>query len=491
MGPARVGSFYSYRGYSTLRRVGSIVEADPRRNAPAGAPSAVSGCLLALLASLVVGCAAVTVPAGDDAPERSVGPSQASSSPDEPETVEEAVEDVVAHSGRIIGGPADVEVDLATAFPKPDSILPGAIPKGWFDWKRKVLEEYGVALAVGYQMGYQHISESRTGTHHGLQSWLQIEAGWTALNRDEDFEGSLIVSFDWRTNLSGSPLTALGPVDAGSLWPTDVGFLDLGPSFPIFYWEQWFTKDRFVLRVGKQIAAQAYDFFRFKDGRTAFSGGLFTQHPSIPSPPFGQAVSFKWWPIDGSPLYVFGTLNDMNGDPDRVGFDTFFELHQFFYGVEIGYFWKRGQTDFDHVHLDIFYADERTARTGPGSPNEAGGGFKLLGSKQWGQVVGFGSYTYNTAEGGGFGFTFARHTATAGVAYLKPVGVRGEIGFGATWADPINGDLRDQYGGELYWKMLLTPDLWITPGMQVIVNPSFNPDVDTIFVAQFKFRLFF
>jgi len=438
------------------------------------------GCLLALLASLVVGCT-VTIPVADDEPERPVGGT---------ETVEEAVEQVTAHAGRIIGGPTDVEVDLATAFPKSDSILPGTIPKSWFDWKKKIQEDYGIALAVGYQMGYQHIYESLTDTNHGLHSWLQVELGWTPLNRDQDFEGSLIVSFDWRTTLSGSQPALLGVIGGGSLWPTDFAFLDLGPSFPIFYWEQWFTKDRFVLRVGKQIAAQAYDFFRFKDGRTSFSNSPLTAHPSIPSPPFGQAVSFKWWPVEGSSLYLFATLNDMNGDPDSVGFDTFFELHQFFYGLEIGYFWKRSPTDFDHVHLDIFYADEKDTQS-PGFPNEAGGGFKLLGSKQWGKVVGFGSYTYNTAEGGGFGVTFARHTATAGAAYLKPLGVRGEIGFGAIWMRPINDNLRDQYGGELYWKMLLTPDLWITPGMQLILDPSFNPDADAIFVAQFKFRLFF
>ena len=87
----------------------------------------------------------------------------------------------------------------------------------------------------------------------------------------------------------------------------------------------------------------------------------------------------------------------------------------------------------------------------------------------------------------------------AGVAYLKPLGIRGEAALGATWARPIqdfdsglplfNG-LRDQYGIETYWKILLTPDLWITPGVQLLIDPSFNPEEDLVGIATFKFRLF-
>ena len=120
-----------------------------------------------------------------------------------------------------------------------------------------------------------------------------------------------------------------------------------------------------------------------------------------------------------------------------------------------------------------------------------------MGSKQVRRLVGFGSYTFNTAEGGGMSSTFARHTVTAGLAALKPVGIRGEIGVGLSWMEahedvslPI-GDLRNQTGGEVYWKLLLTPDLWVTPGLQFIWNPAFNPDATFVAVPQLKFRLFF
>ena len=188
----------------------------------------------------------------------------------------------------------------------------------------------------------------------------------------------------------------------------------------------------------------------------------------------------------------------MNGDPEKFGLDTFFQDRQYFYGLEVGYYWKRNfPADFDHVHLDVFYADERNEPLVPGFPNKAGGGFKLMGSKQRGRLVGFGSYTFNTAEGGGFSSTFARHTVTGGLALLKPAGIRGELGVGLSWMEALEdvttpiGGLRNQTGGEVYWKLLLLPDFWITPGFQFIWNPAFNPDTDFVAAPQLKFRLFF
>jgi carbohydrate-selective porin OprB len=86
---------------------------------------------------------------------------------------------------------------------------------------------------------------------------------------------------------------------------------------------------------------------------------------------------------------------------------------------------------------------------------------------------------------------------TAGGAFLKPLGVRGELGLGFVWMqpgpNPLLGtpDPRDQYGLETYWKLLVTPDLWVTPGVQFIINPSRNFSTDFVAIPQLKFRLFF
>jgi hypothetical protein len=37
----------------------------------------------------------------------------------------------------------------------------------------------------------------------------------------------------------------------------------------------------------------------------------------------------------------------------------------------------------------------------------------------------------------------------------------------------------------------LNPDLWISPGVKLIWEPSFNPSTDFLTIPQIKFRIFF
>ena len=118
-------------------------------------------------------------------------------------------------------------------------------------------------------------------------------------------------------------------------------------------------------------------------------------------------------------------------------------------------------------------------------------GFKLSGTKQWGRFVAFGDYAYNTAEGGGLGITTDRQAVSAGAAHVHPLGVKGEIALGLSRGDPIDDGLRTQSGVELYWKILVTPNLWLTPGLQHVVDPTYNPETDRFSIAHLKFSLFF
>jgi len=190
-------------------------------------------------------------------------------------------------------------------------------------------------------------------------------------------------------------------------------------------------------------------------------------------------------------------VNDINGDPNARGLDwSTFGRGEYFYGTEIGYFWRRANDEFDHLHLDLFYADQRSTRNPDTLPNEAGGGFRIYGERQIGRYVGFGGYTYNTAEGGGITATYAQQVATVGLAYLNPLNVRGEVALGLMWSQPIKdifpgSGQRDQYGPEIYWRLLVTPSITVTPGLSVVFDPSFNPAKDVIVIPSIKFRAAF
>ena len=288
---------------------------------------------------------------------------------------------------------------------------------------------------------------------------------------------------------------SFGTPEVGSL-TTNVEFTSWYFAIENLYWEQWLKSEQheFMLRVGNQVVTTLLNPFRFKDSRVSFTAGPWAFHTTVPYPTFGFGTGFKWWPQKESGLYFAGSLNDMNGDPNLQGFDwSTVERGEFFYGFEIGYDRKRSKDDYDHIHLLVFYADERSTRSPDTLPNKAGGGFRIHGERQWDRWVGFAGYTYNTAEGGGVTGTFANHVATLGAAYLNPAGVKGEAAASLLYMNPIeeifDGPVRDQYGFEAYWRILLTQNIWISPGIHLISNPALNQEEDFIAIPHLKFRI--
>jgi Carbohydrate-selective porin, OprB family len=407
------------------------------------------------------------------------------------------------HDEDVIEMPGDVEEDVNTSFGQPGAIFPRFQLPGraaYEQFKLDTYEKIGLRFGVNYQQLWQYSTATLPGATYNtaLGGWAAVEAIWTPVDRGGDYEGSLVLRLGWRGPLGDNTAPAsFGVPQLGSLW-SNYEFTDWGGGMKVedLFWEQWLTR-RLRLRVGNQIPTAVYNFSRFKDARVSFSASPFAFQETIPYPTFGLGMSARWLPIEGSQLYVDATLNDMNGDPNAEGLNwSTFGKGQYFYGAEVGYRWRRANGEFDHLHLDLFYASKRSTRMPNVLPNEAGGGFRVYGEKQFGNIVALGGYTYNTAEGGGITGTYAQQVLTGGVAFLNPVNVRGEIGLGGMWSQPIKNVFpgsgqRDQTGIETYWRILLTPNMTVTPGIQFIFNPSFNPTVDNMVVPSIKFRVVF
>lgn len=382
------------------------------------------------------------------------------------------------------------ERDINQSIPQPGYVIASLAPKRYTDFKDNIYDNTGIKLGLSYQTLYQITSESTTETNSAWGGWFLFELSWDAFNKGKDYQGKFIFSLDDRhiINESNNTAPAFFRLDHGSLWATDGAFLKWNLYPATILWEQTFIKDRFEMRVGQFGALTVLDFFRYADPRTSFSSTqLGGPVALIPVSPPGLGMSFKWWPIDGSELYISGMFNDINAKAGEVDWSGLFELGEIFTGMEIGYNNFRSRTDFDHAHLTLWYGDKLSSRP---YPTSSGWGFKVHGSKQLKKVVTFGNYAYNTSSGGGFNYTNTRHAINLGLAYNKILNLQGELALAASWAEPLDGTLRSQSGIETYWKLLLGSDLWVTPGVQLIWNPTFNTSTDFLSIVQIKSRLF-
>ena len=386
---------------------------------------------------------------------------------------------------------------LEEIVPQPGAIFPYGIPQSWFDFKDDVYDKYGLKFGFSYQMLGQKASATLQNATYdtAVGDWWGFLTKWTLLNRGSENEGTLVFSMFERAAVGDNQVPAVFPVDTGSL-AGNVGFTSWEFQIENLYWQQNFatSKSKGEIRIGNQVVTTLLNPFRFKDERVSFTTGPWTFNPTIPWPTFGFGAGFKLWPDKNSGLYVSGSINDMNSDPAITGFDwSTLEEGQFFYGLEIGSNRVRAKEDYDHWHLLAFYADERSSRSPDTLANKAGGGFRLAGDKQWDRLVGFAAYTYNTAQGGGVTGSIADHVVTAGGAYLNPFGIRGEAAASLLYMSPIEeifeDPVRDEYGIETYWRMSLSNNIWITPGIRLVFNPALNQEHDFIAIPHFKFRI--
>ena len=402
--------------------------------------------------------------------------------------------------------PTNVDFDLNQSFPQPGAIWKTSLPEGWFDWKRDLYKDRGIKLGFSYQSLYQTTSDAVLDEDTFWGGWALVEFKWDAINRGQDFEGGLVAALDWRHTIGDNGEPAFSLTASGSAWANDVPHISWDPWLAALYWEQKLRKeDNFVFRVGTQNAGAFIDFSRYKDPRVSFTGGPNTAGvDTLPLPAPGFGVSFRWNSDDPSEYYVAGTINDVNGDPQDAGLANWDTVDEgdFFYALELGKNWRRGVGDFDHLHVLFSYADDRSIPLlpVPDLPQEGGFGFKISGEKQWGTLVAFGSYGYNEAKGGPIAWTLMKQVVRGGLAFNRPLNINGEVGLGATWGQPLKGvpliaapqndPLKDQYGLEMYWRMLVTNDLWVTPGIQIIWNPAYNSNTDAVVLPGLKFRFF-
>lgn len=402
---------------------------------------------------------------------------------------QEGSDDYLLHQ-RNFGTNVDAVTRIDKSLPKTGSLLRLRFPERLSQFKMGLNRKYGLKVGISYQSLYQKASDSLTDTDSAWGGWFLAQAAWDAVRRGRDWQGKLVLALDGRHVIDPSSNTAPGlfHLDTGSLWPTDGAFFDWDIYPSVFFWEQWGTMDRFAFRVGQLAGLSTLDPTRFDEPRSSFTTSMVASPVSIiPVGPPGLGIAFKWWPIRDSELYVRGIANDINAPSGTVDWSAPFDEAEFFIGLELGHNWIRDKGDFDHVHLTLWHADE--VSTAPW-PTEAGWGFKLGGGKQWRKIVAVGNYAYNTAEGGGFGTTISRQAVNLGLIRIDPFKIKGETAVVLSWGDPIEEGLRDQYGTEIYWKILLTPNLWLTPGFQYIIDPTFNPETDSFTIAQLKFSLF-
>ena len=346
----------------------------------------------------------------------------------------------------------------------------------YFQWKKSLQENYGLAFGVYYSMAYAAASDNPSGAEDSAGSGIgRFFGSWELVGRESGNTGAFVWKMEHRHRYTDIPVSSFG-FNLGYAGLIEAPFSDQGFRWTNLYWRQSLNEKRITLLGGFLDATDYVDVYALASPWTGFLNFAFSTGTLTIPLPNDAALGAAAGAMVTDSIFLIGGIVDRNADPTDPfeGFDTFFSDNEYFKSIEIGFTPSQDRIYLDNAHLTFWHADERTKA---GEPD--GWGFNLSYSRyladKWMPFVRAGY-----AEDGG---SLMQKSVSAGFGY-QPVPKGDLLGFGFNWGEP-NEDtygkgLRDQYTAEIFYRWQLAPQLAITPDLQWLRNPALNPNEDQI-----------
>lgn len=377
------------------------------------------------------------------------------------------------------GGPGSVASDLRESdevksprfrYPRIDQGI-----KPWFDWKRGINEKYGLELGLAHTIVYQAVDSAPSGAEDSAASGvLRFSGKWVLLNRGEENTGSLVFNVDYRHRFMDIAPADLG-FSAGYLGIPAVNFSNVYSILGDLNWQQRLNNGRSGVIVGRYDPNDFFDVLGYANPWTSFQNLAILFNTSIALPDWSTGIGaghyFKerW--------YLLAGVNDVNGTAAETYF--FKDYGELYTTAEVGWSPSRDERYLKNAHVTLWHSDARE-EAGIEESEGVALGANWTFDKRWMPFVRAG-WSDGTAP------SYSK-SVTAGMIYYFPT--RSDLmGFGLNWGAPSDSSLREQWTGELFYRLQIAENLSITPDLQLFIDPALNPAEDEIWLFGLRVRI--
>ena len=385
------------------------------------------------------------------------------------------------NAAQILVGPDATDTLLAEDSQEKDDLLGTEPSKSWSDWKASVVERTGLDFGIDYNtLGY--VASSSPGKDRSASGAFRFFGTWDLIERDGPNTGSIVFKFENRHRY-------------GSVAPTDFGgelgypgllsavFSNQGWRTTHLYWRQSFADGRGVSYIGWLDVTDYTDVYALASPWSGFSNLAFqTGSGTIGGLPDGALGAMVGGFLNDN-YYLAASIADANADQTDIldGFDTLFNDGETYKSFEIGRTSGREALFVNNRHLTFWQIDERDEA-------ETSDGYGVAFS--FTQAVGDNLLPFVRGGWAKDGGSLYERALSIGLGYSNNPS-RSLLGIGLNWSRPnestFGSGLGDQYTLEVFQQWQITENLAITPSVQFIKDPAFNPDKDAI--ALFGLRL--
>jgi porin len=381
------------------------------------------------------------------------------------------------------GGPDSVGIAIAEDAEPKRPLVHFDFLQPYFAFKDNVADRTGLTFSLDYSSVYLAASES-LGARQSGSGIVRLFGSWDLVGGDSGNSGAVVFKLENRHGYSEVAPSAFS-FELGYAGLVEPPFSDQQTRLTNLYWRQRIGHGRVAIVGGFLDATDYVDVFALASPWMGFMNFAFSTGSATIPVPNDALLGFAIAGMVTDNIYVIGGIADSNADPTDpfAGFDSFFNVREYFKHFEIGWTSSQDRIYLDNLHVTLWQNDER---------EEAG---VLEG---WGANFSF-SYYLNErwmpflragyADDGG---SLLQKSLSTGIGYQRFPG-RDLLAFGFNWGQPNESTfvpgLDDQYSLELFYRLQLADRLAITPDIQMIMNPVLNPEADSIWVFGLRARL--
>ena len=226
--------------------------------------------------------------------------------------------------------------------------------------------------------------------------------------------------------------------------------------------------------------ALIWDGGRYVSSNYAFLSPAFSDTLPMAQSDAGLGVVGAVYPTRST--YIVAGIHDANGKRTTAGFNTFFGAGEYFTAVEFGWFPNPNEACEGLYHVTLWNVD---ARQNAGRPSDRGIAVTLeqpLGCD--GTLVPFLRYAYADR-----GLNGIRENLSIGLGIEDVCGQTVDLlGLAASWQEPADQSLPDQYVFEAFYRFQITPHIHLTPDIQVVIDPANAPTKNAVTVFGLRWR---
>ncbi len=353
----------------------------------------------------------------------------------------------------------------------------------YFDFKSGLKEKHAFAFGLDYSSLYFG-TNSKMGEKNAGSGMVRLYGSWDLVGRKSGNTGALVFKVEHRHAYGAIPVSGLG-FDAGYVGMLNPAFNDNGFRTTNLYWRQRLGDGRFSFVVGFLDVTDFFDVYALASPWMHFNNFNFSTGVAAVGLPNDGYLGFAGaaWITDR--IYTIFGLADQNSDPTQIfkGFDTFFNKHEYFKHIEVGFTSAKEYMLLDNIHVSFWHRDQSAA-----TQSGEGWGLVLSGTKYINETwLPFFRAAYT--EGGG---SLLQTAISTGLAYQPNPGSH-LLGIGLSWSqvneDTYGTSYDGQYLAEIFYRIQLSTRLAITPDVQYIINPAQNTEQTSLFVWGIRGRL--